>query len=154
MAYVWTEDISVNADIEDTNVDEIRTNINTERVDRAGLAAQVWTNPELEGDVQAWEEILELRTAIDAAYDELLVCAAHYTTNDGTHYTTDKTSHDSSDDATHYTTHEAVHYTTDDSNHDTTHYTTHYSTDDATDHGTHYAAANSSRKTFYDVGVK
>lgn len=153
MAYVWSEDITLNANIEDTNVDEIRTNINTERVDRAGLGATVWTNAELEGDVQAWEEILELRESIDDAWDLLFACGAHYTSDDATHYTTDKTSHDSSVCGTHYTTHDASEYSVDDSSDDGTHHATHYATHDATAYNTHNAAQNSSRKTNYTTGI-
>jgi len=153
MGYVWSEDISLNADIEDTDVDEIRTNINTERVDGASIAAYVWTNAELEGDVQAQAEIQELRTAIDGAYDELLDCGTHYTSDDSTHYTTDKSSHDSSVCGTHYTTHEATHYHTDDGADDSGENATHYVTHDGTHYKTHYAAANSSRKTGYTTGI-
>lgn len=151
MGYVWTEDIGNAADIEDTNVDEIRTNINTERVDRAGLAAYVWTNVELEGDEIAQAEIAELRTATDGAYDELATCATHYSADDVGHYTTDKTSHDSSDDSNHdsgehlnqNTGADAGEYATHNANHDGGHYVTHY--------GTHKAAYYASRKSWYNT---
>lgn len=154
MAYVWTETIAESTDIERDDIEEIRTNVNSERVDRAGLAAYDWTNDALQGRaVDTTPDISEIRGAIDDAYDLLLECAAHYTTDDSAHYTTDDSSHDSSDNATHYASHDATHYTTDDSSDDSTHYTTHYVTDDAGDYTTHYAAANSGRKSNYMVSV-
>jgi hypothetical protein len=139
--------------VEDSQILEMRTHINSERVDRASLAAYVWTDSTIDGQEVLQTEIAELRTAIDDAYDGLLTCSAHYTSDDSTHYTTDKSSHDSSVCGTHYTTDEAAHYSTDDSTDDGTHYTTHYITHDATAYKTHNAAQNSSRKTFYTTGI-
>lgn len=138
--------------IEDQNILEMRTNINLER-DDAGLAAYVWTDTTIDGQEVLQTEIAELRTAIDSAYDELLTCAAHYTSDDSTHYTTDKTSHDSSVCGTHYTTHDSAAYSTDDGSDEAGHNATHYITHDGTKNSTHNGAQNSSRKTYYYSGV-
>jgi hypothetical protein len=153
MGYSWSETIDVGTNIEEVDIDEIRTNINTERTTRAGLGAYSWTNVDLEGDTIA-DEVDELRTATDEAYDLLFDCGSHYTGDDAVHYATDKTDHNSSADETHYSSDKVSHYTGDDAAHDATHYTTHYITHDSTNCTTHYSAANSSRKTNYLVAGK
>lgn len=140
--------------IEDTQIQEIRTNINTERVDRASLAAYVWTDATIDGQEILSSEVAELRTAIDAAYDELAECVAHYSSDDAAHYTTDKSTHDAAAEATHYATDEADHDTTHYTTHDAGALATHYTTDESAHFGTHNAVQNTGKKSSYCPGVK
>lgn len=154
MGYSWSETISVGTNVESVDVDEIRTNINTERTTRAGLGAYTWNNVDLSKDIVDDAEIAELRTATDEAYDLLLDCGAHYTSDDSTHYTTDCPAEDSAADATHYTTHQDAHYSTDDAAHDTTAKATNYVTHDNNQYVTHYNGNCSGKKSYYHLGYK
>jgi hypothetical protein len=138
---------------EDKTFKELRTNIQTGRA-TAGLGAYSWTASITDGVVIDIDDVLELRTAIDDAYDEILICSTHYVADDAVHYTTDKTSHDSADDATHYATDNASNYSSDDATHDTTHYTTRYTTHDSTNYGTHLSTAYTVRKSSYLISAK
>ncbi len=150
MAYTWIEIVALGSDTEDADITEIRTNIDTERTTRASLAAYSWTNVTLlEGEELIYVDFMELRSAIDEAYDLLFECATHYTSDDSTHYSVDDAAHDSAADATHYTTHLSTHYTVNDAAENTTHNTTHYTTADTSDYAAHNAAANSGRKSAY-----
>jgi len=142
MGYVWTETIDQAVGITNEQVDEIRTNINTERVDRAGLAAYDWTVDDLDSTDILSAEIAELRTAIDEAHDTIVECASHYTTDESSHDTTVQAAHYTSNDATHDSTVDATHY----SSNDATKYTTHDSADDTTHDATAYATHNTSKE--------
>lgn len=159
MAYAWSETIDEAVAVTNEQVDEIRTNINTERTTRAGLGAYDWAVDDLDSTDILSAEVAELRTAIDAAYDLLWDCASHYSTDDSGHfssndaaeYTSDDSSHDSSVEGSHYSTddagdygsEDAADYSTHNADHDSAHYATHY--------GTNKAGYNSSYKSWYNV---
>ena len=155
MGYAWSETIAESTDVERDDIEEIRTNVNTERVDRAGLGAYDWTTDSLQGtEIFTDPDITEIRGAIDDAYDLLSVCASHYSTDDAGHFTTDDASHDSTVEAAHFSGDDATHYTTDDSSNDSSVDATHYASDDSSAFATHYAAANSGRKSYYLTAAK
>jgi len=77
MSFSWAETLTQYVTkVKLTHLTELRTNINTDR-SNTGLSNYSWVVTPSVGDKVLQSEIAELRTAIDASYDNRNVCVTH-----------------------------------------------------------------------------